>query len=129
MLRDTLVTKAIDALSVAKKHLDRSIENLVNRDLKEFYENVWLASSNIEYSAFLLSQMLEDKPALETLKGGSKISDMDDVYAILTDLNGIVEEVLKEIKEDSVTEAYLSVKVAQKKLLKILMFIEKEKFV
>lgn len=129
MLRDTLVRKAIDALSVAKKRLDRSIENLVNRDLKEFYENVWLASSNIEYSAFLLSQMLEDKPALETLKGGSKISDMDDVYAILTDLNSIVEEALKEIKEDSVTEAYLSVKVAQKKLLKILMFIEKEKFV
>ena len=129
MLRDTLVTKAIDALSVAKKHLDRSIENLVNRDLKEFYENVWLASSNIEYSAFLLSQILEDKSALETLKGGSKISDMDDVYAILTDLNGIVEEALKEIKEGSAIEAYLSVKVAQKKLLKILMFIEKEKFV
>lgn len=129
MLRDTLVRKVIDALSVAKKHLDRTIENLVNRELKELYENMWLASSNIEYSVFLLSQMLEDKPDLKTLKGGSKISNMDDVYAVLTDLNGIVEEVLKEIKEDSVKEAYLSVKAAQKKLLKILMFIEKGKFV
>ena len=123
-IKELLQGKALKALEEARALLDKSVEELLKKDYMELKRNLWLASSNTEYAAFLLAKTLEEKPRI-TLK--NPVKGEGDLDGLLAYSIQNLEEAYFNLKRGGNLEAYKLVKTTRLTLTKLLELLEKKK--
>ncbi|MGD8505335.1 MAG: hypothetical protein PVF15_01560 [Candidatus Bathyarchaeota archaeon] len=117
--------KILNAITSAIDHLENSVKLFSNENEKEILEMVWQASSDVEYSLFLLSLLPSSDAESLSVKRKS-FSKLMDIRSILNSSLNMLKETKSNIENGDVARGYEKAWQARSYMLKAQEIFEKK---
>ena len=117
--------KIINAITKAIGHLENSVKLFSNENEKETLEMAWQASSDVEYSLFLLSLLPSTDAESLSLKRKSS-SKLTDIQSILNSSLNMLKAAKSNIENGDLSRGYEKAWQARSYMLKAQEIFEKK---
>lgn len=125
---ESLEKEAISSLELAYNCLEEAIKSAIEKKEHNLGELVWKASSELEYSLFLLSMKIGEEN-LPKINPSSRFDPKfkGEIGPFLVSIQDLTEEAIKLLKKKLYSEAYEAARAARNGLLRLHTMLERQR--
>ena len=125
---ESLEKEAISSLELAYNCLEEAIKSAIEKKEHNLGELVWKASSELEYSLFLLSMKIGEEN-LPKINPSSRFDPKfkGEIGPFLVSIQDLTAEAIKLLKKKLYSEAYEAARAARNGLLRLHTMLERQR--